>query len=121
VVKKIFDSSTSSGKYARRSFRSAGPGGSAQRAVLPAGGALLLADTVEMGLELLEITGLCAVCNRSRWCLREIRDAFHVAMVLNEETRTAILRTSMTNCDWNDESVCKQTLEIRKKPSRIAS
>ena len=74
-----------------------GPGGSAQRAVLPAGGALLLADTVEIGLELLEITGLCAVCNRSRWCLREIRDAFHVAMVLNEETSTAILRTSMTN------------------------
>jgi hypothetical protein len=107
VVKKIFDSSTSSGKYARRSFRSAGPGGSAQRAVLPAGGALLLADTVEIGLELLEITGLCAVCNRSRWCLREIREAFrhqsykkqsfHVAMVLNEETSTAILRTSMTN------------------------
>ena len=63
----------------------------------PAGGALLLADFVEIGLELLEITGLCAVCNRSRWCLREIRDAFHVAMVLNEETSTAILRTSMTN------------------------
>ena len=95
--KKIFYSSTSSGKYARRSFRSAGPGGSTQRAVLPAGGALLLADTVEIGLELLEITGLCAVCNRSRWRLREIRDAFHVAMVLNEETSTAILRTSMTN------------------------
>ena len=97
MVKKIFESSTSSGKYASRSFRAAGPGGSAQRAVLPAGGALLLADTVEIDLELLEITGLCAVCNRSRWCLREIRDAFHVAMVLNEETSTAILRTYMTN------------------------
>jgi hypothetical protein len=39
LEEKIFCTSTSSGRYAGRSFRSAGPGGSAVKAVLPAGGA----------------------------------------------------------------------------------
>ena len=77
---------------------------------------MLLADTVEIGLELLEITGLCAVCNRSRWCLREIRDAFHVAMVLNEETSTAILRTSMTNTGFAGDPLLK--MESYQQKSR---